>query len=142
MEYIVHYPVPILIGALLILVLAGIVDARLDGKVFYFRKPKPALVISKHEPITIADVRLGFSNGKIHLIKNPDADYGTVCQIGVGWFYLDDEDSEKQSPEEYYRNHYMNDVVDKVYESLQQLKEYARPGQEYRYYAAVLHEKK
>jgi len=63
-------------------------------------------------------VRDGFRRGHIRLVVDPNMDHGTVCQIGDHWFYFGGETAEGMQPEEYLQAVPAKDIVDEVFEAL------------------------
>ena len=68
--------------------------------------------------ITKEMVRDGFRRGHIRLVVDPNMDHGTVCQIGDHWFYFGGETAEGMQPEEYLQAVPAKDIVDEVFEAL------------------------
>ena len=72
---------------------------------------------------------------------DPNAESGTVCQIGDNWFYFGGLTAEELSPEEYIKNVPEADIVREIYEVLEDFrKSESDLSDEYQYYDAVLSE--
>lgn len=90
--------------------------------------------------ITICDVKKGYEDGAIQLIKSPHGD-GTVCRIGENWFYFGGWDAEERSPGEYEKHVPKEDIIQKIYDTLDGMRtDRLTYGDEYEYYESCLEE--
>lgn len=97
---------------------------------------------NKHETIiTVNTIAKGLRSGLISLIKNPQQETGTVCQIGEYWFYFDGEIAEEYDPKEFQENVPFGDIVSKIYDVLMLFQKDSEFETEYGYYLAFLEEK-
>lgn len=83
-------------------------------------------------------VARAYRQGKIILKINPDEESGTVAAIGDYWFYFDGFTADDMSPEEYKNNVPENDIINKIWDVLDEFRT-ENPG-EYAYYESVLRE--
>ena len=51
--------------------------------------------------ITKEMIKSGIKAKLVVFAEDPNADHGTVCRIGDGWFYFGGTEGERYSPEEY-----------------------------------------
>lgn len=94
---------------------------------------------NKHETIiTVNTIAKGLRSGLISLVKNPQQEIGTVCQIGEYWFYFGGETAEEYDPKEFQDNVPFDDIVSEIYDTLMAFKEESPINTEYFYYLAVL----
>lgn len=104
--------------------------AKSEGKLLY----EGDLVISKEA------VQNGLEFGYIKLIECPNSD-GTVCSIGDNWFYFDGFNADGITPEEYWNTVPLNDIVEKIYSTLETFRKDKDINQhEYAYYEVFLRE--
>ena len=91
--------------------------------------------------ITKEMVKKGISKGIIKFIVNPNEEYGTVCSIGDNWFYFGGLTAEEENPEEFLNNSDMNEVIQSVFDTLEEFRkcDYDN-GDEYLYYYTILSE--
>ena len=54
--------------------------------------------------ITKEMIKSGIKAKLVVFAEDPNADHGTVCRIGDGWFYFGGTEGERYSPEEYIKN--------------------------------------
>lgn len=89
--------------------------------------------------ITKELLKKAFQNNVAQIVKDPDEE-NTVCQIGEYWFFFD---INEDLPEEYMKNHTMEEVIDMTFEALEWLRKDGWDGlDEYNYYEAILREMK
>lgn len=95
----------------------------------------------KHETIITKDtIHKGLESGLITLIKNPQQDTGTVCQIGEYWFYFGGETAEEYGPKLLQYLVPYQDIESEIYDALMQFKENEENKSEYLYYLAMFEE--
>lgn len=73
--------------------------------------------------ITKKDIRDGISNGIIQFIVDPNMKSGTVCEIDERWFYFGGQTAEDENPEDYLAHVPIEEIVQSVFEALENLKE-------------------
>lgn len=86
--------------------------------------------------ITERTIMTGLELGIIKLIKNPQFETGTVCQIGEHWFYFGGETADEYEPDEFWSVTSPNDIIREITESINNLPDKT----EYSYYKAFLSE--
>lgn len=92
--------------------------------------------------ITKEMVRDGIRNGSIRFVTDPNMEAGTVCQIGEHWIYFGGETAEGMQPEDYLRAVPMEDIVNEVFDVLEDFRRSGDTfGDEYAYYEAYLIER-
>ena len=84
--------------------------------------------------ITKELIKKAFQNNVARIVKAPDEE-DAVCQIGEYWFSFDINDN---SPEEYMKSHTMEEIINIVFDTLEDFREDG--WDEYDYYEAVLNE--
>lgn len=88
--------------------------------------------------ITKELLQYGFDEGFVTLDKSD----GVVCRIGEHWFYFGGQEAEDyDDPVQYLREHGERDVLDMIYNVLEDFRTGDCFEQEYAYYDAYLHEK-
>lgn len=92
--------------------------------------------------ITKVMVRDGIRNGSIRFIRDPNMDRGTVCQIGDDWFYFGCLKAEELNPDEYIETVPEDDVVDLIFNTLEEFREDDTFDVEYAYCEAYLTERR
>lgn len=91
--------------------------------------------------ITKELLQYGFDEGFLTLDKSPNGD-GIVCRIGEHWFYFGGQEAEScDDPVQYLRERGERDVLDMIYNVLEDFRADDGFAQEYAYYDAYLHEK-
>ncbi len=90
--------------------------------------------------ITKTLIRNGLEDGIISFTADPNGT-GTVANIGEYWFYFDDgPEAAEKSPEEYMEKAGQEEVVDRIYDTLDDMRRDDPSSAEYRYYEACLRE--
>lgn len=84
-------------------------------------------------------VKKGYENGLINLIESPNDD-GVVCEIGDGWFYFGGIEAEGCTVEEYKRNVPSEDIIDEIFNVLEDFCDDDVFIDEYIYYECFLRE--
>lgn len=72
--------------------------------------------------ITRNMVKIGYDNGLICLDWDSNFYYSTVCWIGGFWFYFDGERADDVSPEEYKKLVPKSEIIDLIYDALEELR--------------------
>lgn len=85
-------------------------------------------------------IKTGIDSGIVKLVKNPNADRGTVCQIGDSWFYFGGLTAEEEDPEEFIQNADTDEVADDISYALLDLWNSSEGEDEALYYACFLQE--
>lgn len=89
--------------------------------------------------ITKEMVSEGIHNGSVRFVADPNMEGGTVCKIGEYGFYFGGETAEEMQPEDYLRAVPMDDIVNEVFDVLEDFRRYDETfGDEYAYYEAYL----
>ena len=92
--------------------------------------------------ITKEMIKSGIKAKLVVFAEDPNADQGTVCRIGDGWFYFGGTEGERYSPEEYIRNVPEEDVVDEIFDVLESFRKEGKEDidfrDEYDYYWHIL----
>lgn len=87
--------------------------------------------------ITKELLKKAFQNNVARIVKDPD--YRDIaCQIGEYWFWFGSTDSLEVLPEEYMKNHTMEEIINMIFDTLEYFREDG--WDEYNYYEAVLNE--
>ena len=90
--------------------------------------------------ITKERIKKGIQNGII-LIVDGDLDHGTigtVCQIDNNQFYFGGQEAEDSTAEEYLENVPLDDIVNEIYETLEDFRTTDSFEDEYHYYDIYL----
>ena len=90
--------------------------------------------------ISREDIRRGIEMEVVKFVVDPNMGSGTVCQIGDHWFYFGGETAEKEEPEEFLANAYLNEIVGSIYITLADFRRLDELQLEYAYYAHYLQE--
>lgn len=90
--------------------------------------------------ITKQQIRKGLENGYINLIKDPNLDHGTVCAIAHYWFYFGGETAENENPEEYRKNIPIKDIVNDIFNTLENFRTNSDFKDEYKFYTEYITE--
>ena len=83
-------------------------------------------------------VARAYRQGKITLKTDPNMESGTVAAIEDYWFYFGGITADDMSPEEYKNNVPENDIINKIWDVLDDFR--AENPDEYAYYECVLRE--
>ena len=88
--------------------------------------------------ITKKMIESGIKAKLVTFAEDPNADHGTVCRIGDGWFYFGGTEAEMYSPEEYTKNVPEERVVDEIFDVLESFRKESKEDidfrEEYDYY--------
>lgn len=90
--------------------------------------------------ITKTDIKDGIKKETIKFIIDPNMNAGTVCQIGEYWFYFGGITAEEENPETYVKNVPIDDIVESIYDVLEDFRQDEEFQDEYAYYRAYLSE--
>ncbi len=88
--------------------------------------------------ITKELIKNGIRTKSVRFVTEPNMEVGTVCQIGDCWFYFGGWDAEELTPEEYTARVPEDDIVDKIFDTLDDFRKHEDFQDEYNYYEAVL----
>lgn len=88
--------------------------------------------------ITKEKIRSGMENNLVSFCTDPNMGAGTVCKIGDYWFYFGGVAAEKMNPDEYFNNVPLADIVDEVFDTLEEFRKDPDLIVEYDYYDRVL----
>lgn len=88
--------------------------------------------------ITKEKIYLGLKDNLVSFCIDPNIGAGTVCKIGDYWFYFGGATAEEMDPDEYLNNVPMADIVDEVFDALEEFREDPYLIAEYDYYDGVL----
>lgn len=91
--------------------------------------------------ITKNMVKKGIEEGWILFIKCPNFGSGTVCKIGENWFYFGGTTAEELDPEEYLEQVPVDDIVNEIFDVMEDFRTDSFFEDEYAYYEAYLREK-
>lgn len=89
-------------------------------------------MITKHKILS------GINEHLVSFVVDPNMEYGTVCQIGDSWFYFGGVTAEEMSPEEYLSNIPIEDIVQEIFDVLDDFRKDEELKDEYDYYDVVL----
>lgn len=90
--------------------------------------------------ITKNAIRVGIERNIIRFIVDPNLESGTVCAIGDYWFYFGGMTAEEEEPEEFLKNTDRDEVIDSIYDVLEDFRQQPDFQTEYAYYDAILAE--
>ncbi|MCD7868191.1 MAG: hypothetical protein LUG62_08400 [Clostridiales bacterium] len=91
--------------------------------------------------ITKEMIAEGRANGTIKLVKDPNLEKGTVCQIGDYWFYFGGSKDLDYDPDEYVFHISEEDIQKNILSALEDFREDRLTfGDEYDYYESYLRE--
>lgn len=92
--------------------------------------------------ITKELIRKGIESKVIRLEADPHGcnGRGTVCAIGEYWFYFGGETAEELTPDEYQENVPMEEIVDEIFDVLEEFRKTDDFAGEYGYYLSMLFE--
>lgn len=88
--------------------------------------------------ITKNKILSGINEHLIRFVIDPNMDSGTVCQIGDSWFYFGGFTAEEMDPNEYVANTPIDDIVQEIFDVLDDFRKCEDLKDEYDYYDAVL----
>lgn len=88
--------------------------------------------------ITKAMIRDGIKSGKVGFVVDPNMDHGTVCKIGDCWFYFGGLEAEQENPDDYTAHVPQEDIIDEIFDVLDEFHQLDDFVDEYNYYEAVL----
>ena len=93
--------------------------------------------------ITKELIRKGIESKVIRFESDPDGidGRGTVCAIGEYWFYFGGLTAEELTPDEYQENVPMEEIIDEVFDVLEDFRNTDGFEDEYEYYQCFLNEK-
>lgn len=86
--------------------------------------------------ITKKMIKDGIENGTVKFVVDPNMEHGTVCQIGLSWFYFGGLTAEEMDPDDYRKAVPEDDIVQDIYDVLQDF--LTSETDEYRFYEAML----
>lgn len=88
--------------------------------------------------ITKEMITFGIEKQVVKFVIDPNIGSGTVCKIGNCWFYFGGLEAEEMNPDEYISNVPMTNIVNEIFEVLQDFKSDDNFRDEYDYYESVL----
>lgn len=88
--------------------------------------------------ITKNKILSGIKENLVSFVIDPNMESGTVCQIGDSWFYFGGLAAEEMSPNEYIANIPVEDIVQEIFDVLDDFRKDEELRDEYDYYDAVL----
>lgn len=88
--------------------------------------------------ITKRMIQDGIRANLVEFVADPNMGGGTVCKIGSGWFYFGGLVGEELSPRQYLARVPKEDIIQEVFEVLEEFREDEEFKDEYDYYEAVL----
>ena len=93
--------------------------------------------------ITKELIRKGIESKVIRFKSDPDGidGRGTVCAIGEYWFYFGGLTAEELTPDEYQENVPMEEIIDEIFDVLEDFRNTDGFEDEYEYYQRLLNEK-
>lgn len=93
--------------------------------------------------ITKELIRKGVESKVIRFESDPDGidGLGTVCAIGEYWFYFGGLTAEELTPDEYQENVPMEEIIDEIFDALEEFRKFDDFKGEYEYYQCLLDEK-
>lgn len=95
-----------------------------ETQLVYKKAKEEGKLISEVElKITKDIIRQGLSSGYIKLINCPQSTAETVCQISGSWFYFGGHTAEGVLPEEYKKIVPFEDIVNEIYNTLEDFRE-------------------
>ncbi len=83
-------------------------------------------------------IRDGIRAKLVQFVVDPNLESGTVCQIGDSWFYFGGLTAEELSPDEYVAEVPEDDIVNEIFEVLDDFRKDKELKDEYDYYEAIL----
>ena len=93
---------------------------------------------SEGAAITKAMIRHGINRGLITFGVDPNLDSGTICKIGDNWFYFGGETAAEMNPEEYLKAVPQEDIINEIFDVLDDFKDKDEFVDEYMYYLDIL----
>lgn len=97
--------------------------------------------ISLPDIITKETIRDGIHTNLIQIVSDPYMYNGTVCKIADSWFYFGGTTAEELSPDEYVANVPEEDIINEIFETLEDFRKDEFFVDEYNYYRFVLFNK-
>lgn len=88
--------------------------------------------------ITKAMIRDGIKEHLITFEIDPNMESGTVCCIGDSWFYFGGQTAEEMNPEEFVAAVPIDDIINEIFDVLDDFRRDEELQDEYNYYDAVL----
>ena len=88
--------------------------------------------------ITKEMIRLGIKERLITFEIDPNMEAGTVCRIGDSWFYFGGQTAEEMNPDEFLKNVPDGDIIQEIYDVLNEFSKYDETKDEYDYYESIL----
>lgn len=88
--------------------------------------------------ITKRMIQDGIRANLVEFVADPNMGGGTVCKIGSSWFYFGGLAGEELSPRQYLARVPKKDIVQEIFEVLEEFREDEEFKDEYDYYEAVL----
>ena len=96
----------------------------------------------ENKVITKEMLKSGIKAKLVTFAEDLNADHGTVCRIGDGWFYFGGTEAEMCSREEYIKNVPVEDIVDEIFDVLESFRKEGKDDidfrEEYDYYWHIL----
>lgn len=80
----------------------------------------------------------GIAKRFVEFVVAPNLMFETVCKIGDEWFYFGGHEAESMNSDEYVSNVPMTDIVDEIFDVLQDFESDETFRDEYDYYESVL----
>lgn len=88
--------------------------------------------------ITKSKILSGINKNIIKFIVDPNMESGTVCQIGDSWFYFGGFTAEQMNPDRYLREIPIGDIVQDIFDVLDEFRFDEGFKLEYDYYDLIL----
>ena len=88
--------------------------------------------------ITKRMIQDGIRANLVEFVADPNMGGGTVCKIGSSWFYFGGLTGEELSPRQYLARIPKEDIIQEIFETLEEFREDEELRDEYDYYEAVL----
>ena len=96
------------------------------------KKEKEKMMLSKDT------IKKAINDGIITFVADPTAESGTVCKIGNNWFYFGGQTAEQYNPNDYLKYANIDDIVNSIYEVLDEFSKLDMFHDEYLYYEAYI----
>ena len=90
------------------------------------------------EPISKELIKDGIRAKIIEFVIDPNMEHGTVCQIGDSWFYFGGQTAEELNPEDFIKNIPEEDIINEIYDILEEFRNDEDSFDEWSYYDSVL----
>lgn len=96
---------------------------------------------AKKETLLITEemIETGYNLGIVRLVECSDIN-GVACQIGDYWFYFDDNTADDITVAKYIEKISKTDIINMIFELLEDFRKQEHTIDEYNYYAAILTE--